>query len=46
MTRKSDPKFEEKLTCGFKSDKRNLANFNQTTQKSQNGDFDKILLSK
>ena len=27
MTLKSDEKFEDKLTCGFKNDMRNLANF-------------------
>ena len=27
MTRKSDPKFEEQLTLGFKSDMTNLINF-------------------
>ena len=45
MTLKSDAKFEEKLTCGLEND-RNLANFYQNTQKSQNWDFDGILLSK
>ena len=39
-------KFEEKLTCGLKNDLRNLANFHQSTWKSQNWDFDGILLSK
>ena len=33
MTLKSDAKFKEKLTCGFKYDKRNLVNFYPTTQK-------------
>ena len=46
MTLKSDAKFEEKLTCGLENDMRNLANFYQSTQKSQNWDFDGILLSK
>ena len=46
MTLKSDAKFEEKLTCGLENDMRNLANFYQNTQKSQNWDFDGILLSK
>ena len=36
MTLKSDPKFKEKLTCGFKYDMRNLVNFHPTTQKSEN----------
>ena len=34
---------KEKLTCGFKYDMKNLVNFHQTTQKSENfilmGDF-------
>ena len=36
MTLKSDAKFNEKLTCGFKFDMRNLVNFHPTTQKSEN----------
>ena len=36
MALKSDAKFKEKLTCGFKYDMRNLANFHPTTQKSKN----------
>ena len=36
MTLKSDAKFKEKLTCGFKYDMRNLVNFHPTTQKSKN----------
>ena len=36
MTRKSDEKFKEKLTCSFKYDIRNLVNFHPTTQKSEN----------
>ena len=46
MTLKSHAKFEEKLTCGLENDMRNLANFHQSTQKSQNQDFDEILLFK
>ena len=46
MPLKSDPKFEEKLTCGLENDMRNLANFHQSTRKSRNWDFDGILLSK
>ena len=34
MTLKSDAKFKEKLTCGFKYDMRNLVNFHPNTQKS------------
>ena len=36
MTLKSDAKFKEKLTCGFKLDVKNLVNFHSTTQKSEN----------
>ena len=36
MILKSDAKFKEKLTCGFKYDMRNLVNFHPTTQKSKN----------
>ena len=35
MTIKNDTKFEEKLTCQFKIDMRNLTNFNPSTPKSQ-----------
>ena len=37
MTLKSDAKFEEELTGALKNGTRNLANFYQKTQKSQNG---------
>ena len=46
MTMKSHAKFEEKLICGLENDMRNFVNFHQSTQKSQNQDFDGILLSK
>ena len=36
MTVKSDTKFKEKLTCGFKYNMRNLVNFHPTAQKSEN----------
>ena len=38
MTLKSDAKFKEKLTCGFKYDMRNLVDFDfdVTIQKSEN----------
>ena len=36
MTLKHDSKFEEELTCQFKTDMRNLTNFDSSTQKSQN----------
>ena len=35
MTMKNDAKFEKQLTCQFKTDMRNLLNFDQSTQKSQ-----------
>ena len=31
MTIECDAKFEEKLTCGFENDMRNLASFHQST---------------
>ena len=36
MTMKGHAKFEEKLICGLENDMRNLVNFHQSTQKSQN----------
>ena len=42
---KIDTKFEGKLTCAFKNDMWNLTDFQQSTRKSQNWDFDRILLS-
>ena len=41
-----DAKFEVKLAFAVENDMRNLANFHQSTQKSQNWDFDGILLFK
>ena len=35
MTMKNDSKLEEELTCQFKTDMRNLTNFNPSTQKTQ-----------
>ena len=35
MTMKNDEKFEENLTCQFKTDKRSLMNFDPSTPKSQ-----------
>ena len=40
-----DAKFEGKLTFAFKNDMKNLGNFHQSTWKSQNLDFDGILLN-
>ena len=46
MTLKCVAKSEEKLPCGLENDMRNLVNFHQSTRKSQNCEFDGILLSK
>ena len=46
MILESDAKFEEKITCGLENDMRNLVNFHQIARKSQNWDFDGVLLSK
>ena len=35
MTMKNDAKFEEELTCQFKTDMRNLTNFDPSTQNSK-----------
>ena len=35
VTKKNDAKFEEELTCGFKTDMQNLTNYDPSTQKSQ-----------
>ena len=35
MIIKNDKKFEKELTCCFKTDMRNLKNFDLSTQKSQ-----------
>ena len=45
MTLKSDTKFEEKLSLGFKNAMRNLVNFNVSSGKSENLHFDVLLLS-
>ena len=50
MTTKSDAKFEEKLTLGFKHDIKNLVNFHPRVQNSSSRvtkfHFDKLFLSK
>ena len=47
MTIKNDAKFEEKLTCQFKIDLRNLTNFDPSTQKYQkNLHFNGLILTK
>ena len=45
MTLETDTRIEEKLTLGFKNDKRNLVNFNASSGKSENFHFDVLLLS-
>ena len=40
LTLKRDAKFEEKLTLGSKNDMRNLVNFNVSSGKSENLNFD------
>ena len=46
MALKIDSKYEGKLAYASKYEMRNLVYFHQTTRKSQNWDFDGILLSK
>ena len=46
MTPESDAKFEGKLTFAFKNVMWALRNIHHSTWKSQNWDFDGILLSK
>ena len=46
MTLKGDAKFEEKLTLGSKNGMRNLVNFNTSSGKSENLNFDVLFLSK
>ena len=46
MKLECDATLEEKLTCDLENQMRNLANFHQSTRKSQNWDLDGILLPK
>ena len=46
MTLKSDAKFAEKLTFGLENDMMNMTNLHRNTRKSQNWNFEGILLSK
>ena len=46
MTLKGDAKFKGKLTFGLKNNIRNLVNFYESSQKSENLHSDQILLSK
>ena len=47
MTMKNDTKIEEELTCHFKTDLRNVTNFNPSTRKSKKfaliGSFDQSI---
>ena len=48
MAMKNDAKFEEELTCHFKTDMRNLTNFDSSTRKSKKkccliGSFDQSI---
>ena len=46
MTLKSDPNLEEKLTFCLKNNLRNVVNFNASSGKSENLDFDGVYLYK
>ena len=46
MTVKTDPNFEEKLSFCLKNNMKNLVNFNSSNGKSENLNFDRLLLSK
>ena len=46
MTLKSDANFEENLTLGCKHNMRNLVNFNVSSGKSRDLEFDVLLLPK
>ena len=46
MILKNDAKFEEEWTCQFKTDMRDLTNFDPNTRKSKNLHLNGILLNK
>ena len=46
MTMSNDSKSEEELTCQFKSEMRNLTNFDLSTQNIKNLHFNRLLLTK
>ena len=46
MTIECGAKLQEKMTCGLENRMSNLANFHQSTRKSQNQDFHWVLLYK
>ena len=46
MTKKNDTKIEEKSTCHFKIDMRNLTNFDPSTQSLKKLCFNGLLMTK
>ena len=46
MTLKKDEKFDKEMSCRFKTGLRNLTNFDPSTQKSQNFQFNGFLFTK
>ena len=46
MTMKNDTKFEEELTCLFKTDMSSLTNFDSSTESLKNLHFNRLLLNK
>ena len=46
MMLENDAKFAGQGTCGLENDMKNLANFDQSTQESQNWDIYWVVLSK
>ena len=44
MVMKNNAKFKEELTCNFKTDMRNLTNFDLSTQKSKQGRWEAVSL--
>ena len=46
MKLKGDAIFKEKLTDGLKNDRRNLINFHASSRKSENLNFDGLVLPK
>ena len=46
MTLKSAAKFQENVSLGFKTEMRNLVNFNESSGKLENFHFDVLLLAK
>ena len=46
MALKGDVKFKGKLTRGLKNDRRNLVNFHESSQRSENLNFNGLILPK